>query len=186
MPAKVWILNLVIVAVLLEADLGRRNIGWFRVLRPLVMAVVVGAAFVASVPTSGNNVPLILVGVAVGVLLGLAMHLFISVFWDPSRKRRNTSVPGRAVSRAGLGYAAFLVIVFAARLVFIYGTTHWFAHALGTFLVSQQLSADGLTDALLFMAVCMALARSALLGIRGRTVTHRAEADETYPVAARA
>ena len=186
MPAKVWILNLVIVAVLLEADLGRRNIGWFRVLRPLVMAVVVGAAFVASVPTSGNNVPLMLVGVAVGVLLGLAMHLFISVFWDPSRKRRNAGVPGRAVSRAGLGYAAFLVIVFAARLVFIYGTTHWFAHALGTFLVSHQLNADGLTDALLFMAVCMALARSALLGIRGRAVTRRAEADETYPVAARA
>ncbi len=36
MPANVWMLNLIVFAVLLEADLGRRKIGGFRVLRPLI------------------------------------------------------------------------------------------------------------------------------------------------------
>jgi hypothetical protein len=31
MLANVWILNLIVLGAVLEADLGRRKIGWFRV-----------------------------------------------------------------------------------------------------------------------------------------------------------
>ena len=79
------------------------------------------------------------------------------------------------MSRAGFGYAAFWTVVFAARLVFIYGADHWFSRSLGQFLVARQRSA-GLTDAVIFMAIAMALARSALLGARGRAVARRAAA----------
>ena len=189
MPAKVWLFNLIVLAVLLEADLGRRKIGWFRVLRPLAASVAAIALFTTSVPTSGHNLALDAVGVGVGVLAGLAAHLFVTVGFDPAKGSKGgkggkgskgskggkggKGGSGRAVSWAGFGYAAFWAVLFAARLVFIYGTEHWFSHPLGQFLIAHQLSTAGLTDALLFMAIAMALARSALLAVRGRAATRR-------------
>ena len=171
MPASVWILNLVVLAVLLEADLGRRKIGWFRVLRPLITAGAVVAAYLTSVPTSGHNLALEAVGAGVGIGLGLAAHLFMSVSYTPVNSRRG--VRDRAVSRAGFGYAAFWMVIFAGRLVFIYGGEHWFSRSLGQFLLAHQLSVTGLTDTLIFMAITMAVARTALLGARGRAAARR-------------
>jgi hypothetical protein len=167
MPANVWILNLVVLGAVLEADLGRRKIGWFRVLRPLLTAILVCPLFLDSIPTSSHDVALQAVGIGAGVLLGLAAHLFISVGYGPVKSRRGTR--DRAVSRAGFGYAAFWTVIYGGRLLFIYGTLHWFSVPLGQFMAAHQLSAAGLTDALVFMAVAMALTRSALLGVRGRT-----------------
>jgi len=184
MPAKVWLFNLIVLAVLLEADLGRRNIGWFRVLRPLIASVAAIALFTTSVPTTGNSLLLEAVGVGVGVLAGLAAHLFVTVGFDPARgKKGGKGNGGRAVSWAGFGYAAFWVVVFAVRLVFIYGTEHWFSRSLAQFLIAHQLSAAALTDALLFMAIAMALARSALLAVRGRGASRHAAAAHGYPAA---
>lgn len=171
MPASVWILNLVVLGVLLEADLGRRKISLIRVLRPLITAAAVVAIYLTSVPTTGNNLTLMAVGAGAGILLGLAAHLFMSVGYGPVKSRKG--VRDRAVSRAGFGYAAFWAVIFAGRLLFIYGSEHWFSSSVGRFLVTHQLTASGLTDALIFMAITMALARSALLGIRGRAVARR-------------
>jgi hypothetical protein len=51
MPQKVWLLKLVAFAVLMEADLGRRKIGRFRVLRGLAahLFITVGTG-----PTTGR------------------------------------------------------------------------------------------------------------------------------------
>jgi hypothetical protein len=69
-------------------------------------------------------------------------------------------------------------VIYGGRLLFIYGTLHWFPVPLGQFMAAHQLSAAGLTDALIFMAVAMALARSALLsGVRPRGRTPRRRRD---------
>lgn len=162
MPASVWIINLTVLGVLLEADLGSRKIGWFRVLRPLVTAAAVVLLFLTTVPTTGNNLALQGLAIGVGVILGLASHLFLSVHLDHDQGKG-----GRVVSRAGFGYAMFWTVIFGARLGFIYASEHLFAGSLGRFLLAHQLSAVGLTDALIFMALAMALARSALLASRG-------------------
>lgn len=161
-PTSVWVVNLVVLAVLLEADLGRRKIGWFRVLRPLGGVTAVIYLYLAAVPTSGNNLALQGVAVGAGVVLGLACHLFMPVRFDARAGKT-----GRPVSHAGVGYAAFWAVIFAARLAFIYGSEHLFSASLGRFLVAHHLSVTGLTDALIFMALAMALARSALLAGRG-------------------
>ncbi len=171
MPASVWILNLVVLGAVLEADLGRRKIGRFRVLRPLLTSIVSCPLFLDSVPTNSHSVVLQAVGIAVGVLLGLAAHLFISVGYCPVKGRKGTR--DAAVSRAGFGYATFWAVIFGGRLLFIYGTLHWFSGPLGQFMAAHQLGAAGLTDTLIFMAVAMAFARSALLGIRGRATVRR-------------
>jgi hypothetical protein len=202
MPANVWLLNLIVLGVLLESDLGRRPIGWFRVLRPLVTTVLIVPLFLDTIPANGHNVVLQVVGAAVGVLLGLAAHVFISVYHGPARPAQgwlarfgrtgqgtdgqhtgNQGTAGRPYSRAGAGYAAFWAVIFAGRLLFIYGTIHWFPASLGQFLVTHQLSGAGLANALIFMAVTMALARSALLGVRARAVTRHAAAAPAAPVA---
>lgn len=172
MQASAWIINLVVLGVVLEADLGRRKIGWFRVLRPLLTAVAIGPVFLDKLPSGGHNSLLLAVGVGAGALLGLAAHLFMSVGYGPVKGLRGTRVG--SFSRAGFGYAAFWVAVFGARLLFIYGSQHWFARSLGQFLASHQLSAAGITDALIFMAIAMAVARSALLGVRGRAAARHA------------
>jgi hypothetical protein len=191
MPASVWLLNLIVFGVLLEADLGRRKIGWFRVLRPLLTTAAIAPGLLDTIPATGNNVLLQVVGAAVGVLLGLAAHLFLAVYFDPTKpvKRRlagpGTAGPGttgRPYSRAGFGYAAFWVVIFGARLLFIYGTIHWFPVSLGQFLATHQLSGAGLTNAVIFMAITMALARSALLAIRARTAGRRAADTAPAPV----
>jgi hypothetical protein len=171
MPANVWILNLVVLGVVLEADLGRRRIGWFRLVRPLLSAILICPLFLDSVPTNSHDVALQAVGICVGVLLGLAAHLFVSVGYGPVKSRRGAG--DRAVSRAGFGYAAFWTVIYGGRLLFVYGTLHGFSVPLGQFMAARQFSAAGLTDALIFMAVAMALARSALLGVRGRAAARR-------------
>ena len=168
MPTSVWVVNLVVLGVILEADLGRRRIGWFRALRPLAGTAAAIYLYLAAVPTSGNNLALEGIAAGVGVILGLGCQLFISVRFDASAGRT-----GRPVSHAGVGYAAFWVVVFAARLAFIYGSEHLFSASLGRFLVAQHLSVTGLTDALIFMALAMALARSALLAVRGQAARRK-------------
>ena len=163
MPTSVWVVNLVVLGVILEADLGRRRVGWFRVLRPLAGTAAVVVLYLSVVPTSGHNVALYAACVGAGVVLGLASHLFVTIHYDAAR--------GRPVSRAGFGYAGFWVII-AARLGFIYGAEHLFTGALGRFLIAHQLSVVGLTDALIFMAIAMALARSALLEGRALAIGH--------------
>jgi hypothetical protein len=179
-PANVWLLNLIVFGVLLEADLGRRKIGWFRVLRPLLTTAAIVPLFLSSVPTTGHNLALQAIGAGAGVLLGLLSHLFVSVGCVPAQgQNARQADPGtkrRPVSRAGFGYATYWAVIFAARLVFIYGSYHWFPVSLGQFLVSHQLGVAGLTNALIFMAIAMALARSALLGVRGRAAVRRATA----------
>ncbi len=164
MPTSVWVVNLVVLGVILEADLGRRRVGWFRVLRPLAGTAAVVVLYLSAVPTSGHNVALYAAGVGAGVILGLASHLFVTIHYDDVR--------GRPVSRARFGYAGFWVVIFAARLGFVYGAEHLFSGALGQFLVAHQLSVAGLTDALIFMAIAMALARSVLLEGRALAVCH--------------
>ena len=164
MPANVWSLNLIVLAVLLEADLGRRKIGWFRLLRDLPQIERIFRAVRAAVT--------------------IPFTVKFRMGWNDSHI---VCVPlAKLAEETGLNavaLAAFWAVIFAARLVFIYGTEHWFARPLGQFLIAHQLSATGLSGALLFMAIAMALARSVLLAIRGQAAIRHAADARRYPAA---
>ncbi|MFD8096441.1 hypothetical protein [Streptomyces malaysiensis] len=181
MTANIVILQLVILTVVLESDLGRRKIGWFRVARPVTAVAAIVPFFFTTVPTGGNDLILQGAGALTGALLGAfsVCPLLMSVGHDPAWRRRHfrtatTPAKPAVVSHAGAGYAAVWIAVTLARLGFAYGSEHIFPAALGRFLVDQQLSADALANAFILLAIAMDLARS--LGLWARARTHLVQA----------
>ena len=159
MPASVWIINLVVLTVVLEADLGHRKITWSRLARPVVVAGVIIVYYLRKTPpaSGGGGVAFELALAALGVLLGLAAGLIFRVYRD------RDGVPR---SWAGAGYAAGWAMVIGARIGFAYATGH--SRGLQVWLGTQHIGTAALTDALIFMAAGLLLARTAILLSRAR------------------
>lgn len=181
MTANIVIMQLAILAVVLESDLGRRKIGWFRVGRPVLGVAGIVPFFFTSLPTGGNDLLLQGVGALAGAVLGLfsVCPLLVSVDYRPDWRRRwprtsSTPASPAAVSRSGAGYAAVWIAVTAARLGFAYGAQHIFPVGLGLFLATHHLSATGLTNCFIFLSVGMSLFRSLGLWVRGRACLSQA------------
>jgi hypothetical protein len=157
------IINVVVLAAVLEADLGaHRKITRFRILRPLLLAAVIVPLFIEKISTRGGGLAVQLAGLAVGLAGGLIALALISVYRD-----RGT---GRPVTRAGWGYALLWIGVIGARAIFSYGADHWFGNQLGGWLAANAIASAAITDGLVFMAVAMILTRTAGLVIRSRAV----------------
>jgi hypothetical protein len=157
LPASVWIINLVVLTAVLEADLGRRRITWFRLARPLLLAGVIIAFYIKGVASGGSGLTLELALAGAGLGLGLLAGAIFGVFRDPA---------GFARSRAGFAYAALWIVVIGARIAFAYSTSH--SHSVQTWLGTHHVTSAALTDALIFMAAGMLLARTATLVVRER------------------
>ena len=170
MPASIWIVNLAILAAVLSADLGTREITRWRIARPVLVSAVAIAIFVKSPQTSGNGLELELAGLLVGLLLGtLGSLAFMRI--------RPATGSRAAISSAGAPYAAFWIAVIGGRLLFTYGANHWYTHSLGKWLFDNQITVNGLTDSLILLAVGMVLARVVRftrVTVAGRRVPHSA------------
>lgn len=150
-----------VLAVVLATDLGHRALTTWRLLRSLLAVIAVCVIFVRSFPVDGNDVPLQLAGVGVGVLAGIIAAQFLTV---------EHTADGRVMTRGGLGYALVWVVLSAARVVFTYGAENWFAEGIVRFSVEYGISGqDAYANAFLFMALAMVLARSGVLLVRARS-----------------
>jgi len=159
MPASVWIINLVVLAAVLQADLGYRKITVRRLLRPVIIAAVVAAFYIRGASGSGNRLWLELAAVGAGILLGLVASALMRVSVNPD---------GSAYSRAGVPYAVLWLVVVGARLWFGYGSSHEFSRQLGSWLRTEHVTGDVLIDSLVFVAIAMLLTRTASLLVRSR------------------
>ncbi|MER6386767.1 hypothetical protein [Streptomyces sp. NPDC001250] len=175
MTANIVIMQLAILAVVLESDLGHRKIGWFRVGRPVIGVAVIVPFFFTTPPIGGNDLLLQGASAVAGAALGLfsVCPLLVSVEYDPHWRRRwprTSPAPGRpaAISRSGAGYATVWIAVTAARLGFAYGAQHIFPVELGTFLAAHHLSEAAVTNGFILLSVSMSLFRSLGLWVRGR------------------
>jgi hypothetical protein len=161
MPTDVLIVNIAVLFAVLEADLGRRKISTFRILRPLFLAAGIIPLFIVHPATSGNGEILEIALAGLGALLGVvAAGGLMKVSFDEASQTH--------VSTAGTAYGAFWVAVIGARLLFTYGANHWYTTQLGHWMVTNGITVDALTDALIFMALAMAVTRTLRLAV-GRT-----------------
>lgn len=156
MPASVWIINLVVLGIVLEADLGRRKITWFRLARPVIVGGAIVGYYLAKTPvaTHADGLAFELALAALGIILGLAAGLIFRVF-------RDKGIPW---SQARIGYAVVWIVVIGARVGFAYAISH--SHGVQVWLGTHHIASDAVTDALIFMAVGMLLIRTVTLGLR--------------------
>ena len=94
MPSSVWIINLVVLGAVLEADLGRRKITRRRLLRPIIILAFVVLVYVRGVGAGADSLLLELALLRAGVALRFAVG---SIF------RLIRAADGTSYSRAGRG-----------------------------------------------------------------------------------
>ncbi|MGK5630393.1 hypothetical protein [Streptomyces sp. URMC 123] len=149
-----------ILIVILATDLGRRRVTRPRLIRSVIAVFVILGLCVHSLPLGGNDPSLQLLGIGTGVICGLVAAALMPVEWDAS---------GAAHTVAGFGYAALWAALSAARVLFAYGSEHWFNDGMIRFSMEYEISgADAYSNAFVFMALAMALTRTAAIVARCR------------------
>lgn len=139
--------------------------------RPLVIVGVAVVSYFNSIPTAGNDLVLILVLCAVGTILGVSA--------GQATFMRRRSADGVVEARAGWAAGVLWVLGMGLRFAFlVWINTTAGGRSLAHFSVAHSITgAAAWTDALLGMAVCEVVGRSALLAARrGRLQPRRATA----------
>ena len=161
MSVSIWIINLVVLGAVLEADLGHRKITRFRLTRPLVIAAVIAAFWIKGVATSGTGLWVEAAGIGAGIVLGLAAAALMRVY---------ASDDGRPYSYAWIPYALLWIAVVGARLWFAYAANHGIRVPLVTWMLAHQLTTSALMDGFIFLALAMVLTRTGSLAVRSHAL----------------
>jgi hypothetical protein len=151
-----------ILIVILASDLGRRKVNTMRLIRPLIAVAIVIAIFVRELPLDGNDPSLQLAGIGVGIICGLIAGAMLPVRRDES---------GVVYTVGGVLYLLLWLVISGARVLFVYGTEHWFTGDIIRFCIDYQISGPSVfSNAFVLMALAMVLARTSVMLARRRRV----------------
>lgn len=162
------LLNLGVLAFVLGSGLGTRPLTRRRFRLPIAIVVVVGFIFLRSVPTAGNDVTLEvalgLAGIAFGALAGCLMAV------------GRDEAAGTVVTKAAAAYAALWIAVIGGRILFAYGSDHWFRRQIATFSREHVITGSSAwTAAFVIMAISMVAARVAVTGLKAARIAAPSE-----------
>lgn len=170
MTIAILLLNLIVLGVALESDVGRRKVGPFRVFRPLITALVIVPFFFQGMSLSGNGLILEIGATAVGLALGLAALAPMKFEYDADEHR--------VYSRAGLVYVAGWVAITALKLFFSYGSTDIWGRQLFAWMNENGIGVDAFRAAFIFLNVATMVARVGAIYFRGSATARAAGAPQ--------
>jgi len=158
MTTSEYLLNAAFVLLVLrqarERELDRRS-----VIVPLLLMFFVGAQYLHTLPTAGNDLLLVvglaLVGLALGVTGGFATQV-------------RASEHGVALARVGWIAGGLLFLGIGARMAFAFAIGHGFEPAVRSFSIAHQIGAAAWPVALVLMALVEVGSRIAVVQVRGR------------------
>lgn len=138
-----WISTIIIFLAMAFTSFGRRQFRMIRLIIPIVILAFVGQQYLHDIPTSGNNLLVIVGAGIVGLILGGMMLLMTKLDHDPKTNTLYTV--------SGIGTIAIWVFAFALRISTIEWVTH---HPKEYYLYSTQHGLDVMVIAPAF--ICMA------------------------------
>ena len=157
MTTSEYLLNAAFVLLVLrqvrERELDRRS-----VIVPLVLMMFVGAQYLHTVPTAGNDLTLIVLLAAVGLTFGVVGGLATKV----------RAEGGVALARVGWIAGGLLVLGIGSRMAFAFAVGHGFDPAVRSFSIAHQIGAAAWPVAFVLMALIEVGSRLAIVQIRGR------------------
>ncbi len=147
--------SLLVLLVLLQ--IKERTLTTKTLIRPLVIVGIAVANYLHGIPTAGNDLVLIFILAVVGVSIGLASAQTVLM---------RVGADGDVLARAGWASGFFWVLGMGSRFAFIYWITHSGHSSIGQFSAQHAITASAWTVALLAMALCEVVSRSALMAVR--------------------
>jgi hypothetical protein len=152
-----YLINAVLVLVVLR-QLREKRLDLTSLLLPVGLVAVAAEHFLHAIPTAGNDVALIVTGIAAGAALGTGAAYATKL---------RLGGDGVALARATGVAAALWVAGMGFRIVFSYACTHGLGPSLAHFSAAHHITGgDAWTAALVLMAFAEVLSRLLVLQVR--------------------
>lgn len=157
-----YVLDLALIGVVFLQVRGRR-LTLRSLLLPVAIVGYVAGKYLSGIPTSGDDLVLVVAATATGVVLGAGAAL---------ATRMDIGPDGRPLAKAGVLAAILWILGVGFRFAFQEYATHGGGAAIARFSARHALTAQGWVAALVLMAIGEVLARTLVLG--GRAFLPRA------------
>jgi hypothetical protein len=155
-----YAIDIALIAVVLLQIRGRR-LTPLSLLLPIGIVAYAATQYLHSIPTAGNDLALVALAATAGTALGVLTGLFTFV-------RRNAD--GHAYAKAGAVAATLWLVGVGTRFAFQLYVSNGGAPAIGRFSAHHAITSSAAwTAALVLMAFGEVIARTAVLGLRGRS-----------------
>lgn len=156
-----YLLNAALVLVVVRQLRGKRLIG-SAIYVPLGICAYVGYIYLHSIPTTGNDLVLTLVGALAGATLGTFCGLCTLVYPDSD---------GIPFARASGPAAAFWVLGVGSRIAFTLYAQHGGRAAVEHFSFAHSLTQAAWVASFVLMAILETVSRTAVLLVRARRLS---------------
>jgi hypothetical protein len=171
---SMYVINAILV-LLVVRQIRERRLDLRGLAVPVLAVGAAAALFLHSVPGRGNDIPLELLCVSAGAVMGALAGL-------ATRLRRGGD--GSVLGRAGWLAASLWIAGVGARMAFAFAASHGAGPAIARFSIAHQITGSGAwVAALVMMALADVLTRLVVLFARGRRL---AAGPAAIPMAARA
>ena len=156
-----WIIDLGLIGIVFLQIRGHR-LSLRLLLLPVALSAWAAIEYLKAIPTAGNDLALVALGLGLGITLGALAGAFTKVTRSPD---------GDPYSKAGVLAAILWVAGVGSRLAFQLYATHGGGPSIERFSSSHSItSVEAWVAALVLMAIGEAVTRTAVVALRGYKV----------------